>query len=317
MTIFLFLLAGLVLLVVGGDALVRGAERMALRFGVSPLLIGLTIVGFGTSTPELVTSLQAAFAGAPGISVGNVVGSNIANILLILGLTALISPIAVARGSFRRDALMLGLSAALCLVIVLSGALGRWAGFVMIAVLAGYLFYCVRSEGLALPATPKDVTHDVPAAPGNSLLNIALIIGGLALTIGGAHLFVRGAISLATGFGISETIIGLTVVAVGTSLPELVASLMAAFRRQSDLALGNIVGSNIFNVLFILGATAIVHPIPVPAIIAQFDIWIMLAATAALILAGLVFGRVSRPAGAVLFTGYCGYTGWLASHAMA
>jgi cation:H+ antiporter len=280
---------------------------------VSPLLIGLTIVGFGTSTPELVTSLQAAFAGSPGISVGNVVGSNIANILLILGVTALIATIPVSRSTFRRDALALIFSGLLCLGVVLSGSLQQWVGLVLIASLFVYLAICILAErsdkAAALSSQP-----DTPAQSVKShwILYVGLLVAGFVMTIVGAHYFVRGAIDLAGLLGVPDSIIGLTVVAVGTSLPELVASVAAALRRQTAIALGNIVGSNIYNILFILGATAVVRPIPVPASIAGFDIWVMLAATLALVLIGWFARKITRWSGLAFLGAYIAYTIWLA-----
>lgn len=313
MITFLLLVAGLAGLVFGGDLLVRGAERLALRLGVSPLLIGLTIVGFGTSTPELVTSLQAAFMGSPGISVGNVVGSNTANVLLILGVTALIGSVPVSKLRFRRDALALALSTAAAIVIVLLGELTFATGVIMIMALTGYVAWSILDERKALPLGLADGL----AAPENAAkstglgLNLVLVIGGIALTIAGANGVVYGAIQLARMFSISETVIGLTIVAVGTSLPELVASVMAAMRRQTEIALGNVVGSNIYNILFILGATAIVKPIPVPPSIAAFDIWVMTAATLALIGVGLCWHRIGRLTGLAFLAAYVSYTVWL------
>lgn len=314
MIIALFLVVGLVALVFGGDLLVKGAERLAEKLGVSPMLIGLTIVGFGTSTPELVTSLQAAFAGSPGISVGNVVGSNIANILLILGATSLIAVIPVNGQTFRRDSMALILSALLCLAVVLSGELARWTGILLVLALFGYLGWCIYAD--KAQASAGGPTLDLVERPkGSFSLYAGMFLGGLILTMVGAHFFVRGAIDLATGLGVSDTIIGLTVVAVGTSLPELVASIAAALRKQTAIALGNIVGSNIFNILFILGATAIVHPIPVADVIARFDIWIMLAATAGLVVAGLAVSRIGRLTGFAFLAGYAAYTGYLVADA--
>lgn len=309
----ILLLLGLVGLVVGGDLLVRGAERLATRLGVSPLLIGLTIVGFGTSTPELVTSLQAAFLGSPGISFGNVVGSNTANILLILGLTALISSIPVDGAKFRRDAIALALSAGVAIAVVFSGTLTLLAGILMIAGLVAYIVWCIRDE----QRTPAPVTVSESAAPLPSDraafpgLNLILVVAGIALTIAGANGVVFGAIRLARMFDMSETVIGLTIVAVGTSLPEMVASVMAALRRQTAIALGNVVGSNIYNILFILGITAVVKPIPVPPSIVALDIWVMTAATLALIATGLLLRQVNRWTGLVFLSAYLAYTVWL------
>jgi cation:H+ antiporter len=302
---FILVAAGLIGLLVGGDALVKGAVGVAARLGVSPLFIGITLVGFGTSTPELLTSLQAAFAEAPGVAAGNVIGSNIANILLILGGTALLAPIVVEGRSFRRDGFVLIASAILCLVVVQAGALTLPGGLVFLASLIAYLAFCIlRERGEAASEEETQASMSVPV----SLLWFA---GGLAVTLLGARWLVNGAIRLAEGLGVPETIVGLTVVAVGTSLPELVASLAAARKQQAGLAFGNIVGSNIFNVLFILGTTALVRPIAIPAQLAEVDIWVMLAATAALVLTAVTGWRITRAEGAALLTGYAGYTAWL------
>ncbi len=310
MTILL-LLIGLGLLVAGGELLVRGAVRLAERFGLSSLLIGLTLVGFGTSTPELVTSLQAAFKGSPGIAVGNVVGSNTANILLILGVAALIFPVAVARGTFKRDGLVLALSSLACLGAVLMGGLTPILGAVFLAALAGYILFAFWQERTVEAGPTAGNAAPVPQSKGGIALDIVLVIAGLALTIAGARFAVDGAITLARMFEVSETLIGLTVVAVGTSLPELVTSVMAALKRQGDIAFGNIVGSNIYNVFGILGVTAMVKPVPIPPEIAAFDIWVMLGAAALLILFAVSRWRIGRIEGGVLLAGYVAYTAWL------
>ena len=310
----LMLAAGLALLVLGGELLVRGAVAIAKRLGVSPLMIGLTLVGFGTSTPELVTSLQAALAGSPGIAVGNVVGSNTANILLILGLAAVIRPVTATPAAFRRDGSVLVLAALLCGWVTLAGEIGRGAGTFFLAALLGYIVLTYRLERQSADPSAELHAAEAEAArpmPGSPLLAVASVLGGLVLTIVGARLLVEGAIELATGFGVSETIIGLTIVAVGTSLPELVTSLMAALRGQSDVAFGNVIGSNIYNVLGILGLTALVQPLAVPAEIATLDIWVMLAATAVLLVVTLTGWRVTRLEGGLMLSAYAGYLAWL------
>lgn len=311
---YLLIALGLVGLVLGGEGLVRGSVALARRLGVSQLLIGLTLVGFGTSMPELTTSLAAAFAGSPGVAVGNVVGSNTANILLILGLTAVIAPVAAPRAALWRDGTAVALAALACLAVVLAGEAGRVAGLVLIGLLGLYLAYTIIREHRVQDASAAMHTgeaHMAEPGPRSTPLAIAMACGGLVLTIGGAKALVTGAIDLAAAAGLSETLIGLTVVAVGTSLPELTASVMAALRRQTDLAFGNILGSNIFNILGILGVTALVHPIPVPAEIARFDIWVMLAATAAMLVFAVTGTRVVRWEGAALVAAYGGYVGWL------
>ena len=312
--LYLQIAGGLVLLVIGGDALVRGAVSFAVRAGISPLLVGITIVGFGTSTPELVTSLQAASIGAPGIAIGNVIGSNIANILLILGITALISPFAISRAAFRRDGVALCIASTLCVAVVLFGYLFRVWGFVFVALMVSYIVYTYlqeRHEQDASTARLSDEAAPPQAVPSRLWVAVILAVGGIALTILGAHLLVDGAISLAATVGLSETVIGLTIVAVGTSLPELVTSLTAALRRQSDIAFGNIVGSNIYNILGILGITALVTPIPVPREIAEVDIWVMSAATILFFIFSVTGWRLSRIEGGVFLFGYTVYTTYL------
>jgi cation:H+ antiporter len=319
MTILL-LIVGLVFLVAGGELLVRGAVQLAQKFRISPLLIGLTLVGFGTSTPELVTSLQAAFAGSPGIAVGNVVGSNIANILLILGLTAFIFPVVVARDTFKRDGIVLALGTMMCLGAVLYGQLTPLLGAIFVASLAGYIIYAFRQERQSNAAADAAAGIST-AAPGPSLGGIAFdlvfVIGGLALTILGARFLVTSAIDIARDFNVSETVIGLTIVAVGTSLPELVTSVMAALRKHSDIAFGNIVGSNIYNVFGILGVTAIIKPIDVPPQIASLDIWVMLAATVLLFITATSRWRIGRVEGGIMLAAYVAYSIWLGMNASA
>lgn len=315
--VYLLLVIGLILLVAGGEGFVRGAVAIAEKLGMSPLLIGLTLVGFGTSLPELVTSVQAALEGAPGIAVGNVVGSNIANILLILGITALIFPIAVDKAVLRRDGSVLVVASLAALAIVMIGTLGRIAGVVLIAMLLAYVVFSYFADRRAQAS--QTVAAEIEATGGHQpiWLSIVFVIGGLALTVFGARLLVSSAIEIATALGVSETIIGLTVVAIGTSLPELVTSIIAALRRHTDLALGNIIGSNIFNVLFILGVTALIQPIPVPPEIIGFDIWVMLGATALLLGFAYTQREIVRWEGGVLVVLYGGYIGWLALGAMS
>ena len=311
----LLVAAGLVLLAIGGELLVRGSVGMATRLGISPLLAGLTIVGFGTSTPELATSIQAAMAGSPGIAVGNVIGSNIANILFILGVSALILPLSVNPASFKRDSIALGGSALLCTGAVLTGVIGPVIGIILIACLVGYLYWAYKTESAA--PCPEGARHEAEAAehpvPATTapILLIGMIIAGLAAAIFGAGWLVDGAVVLASAAGLSEAVIGLTVVAVGTSLPELIACVIAVLRKHEDVALGNIVGSNIYNILGILGITAMVKPITIPEEIARFDVWVMLAVTALLLVQLRSGWRLSRAEGALLVLIYAAYTAFL------
>ncbi|MFM2042692.1 MAG: hypothetical protein RLY86_1268 [Pseudomonadota bacterium] len=306
--LFLTLVGGLVLLVVGGDLLVRGAVNVARRFNVSPLMIGLTLVGFGTSTPELVTSLQAAAVDSPGIAIGNVVGSNIANILLILGVAALVRAIPVDGNTLKRDGSVLVLVTAACAAAILVGTLSPIAGAAFVAGLLGYIVFVYRLErGKGDADVHAHEAETVGSTPGGLLAGLGLFAVGLAATIFGARFLVDGAVDLARGFGISETVIGLTIVAVGTSLPELVTSVMAAWRNQADVAFGNVVGSNIYNILGILGITAIVIPVPVPPEIMRLDLWVMIAATALLLVFAVSGRRITRWEGGVLVALYLAY----------
>ncbi len=324
MEIALPLVAGLVLLALGGELFVRGAVRIAERLGVSPLLIGLTLVGFGTSTPELVTSVRASLAGSPGIAVGNIVGSNIANILVILGLSALLVPIAVGRGALWRDG-TIGLGAALALAAVaLFGALDRAVGSAFLLGLLAYIAYAWREERRAGPhdhtaafekAQAYEETHPrrAPTAEGLRAWGLAagLALGGLVLVVFGGGLLVDAAVGLARGMGVSEAVIGLTIVAVGTSLPELVTSLVAAYRRHAEVALGNVLGSNIYNVLGIGGLTGLIAPTAIPAEIARVDVWVMVVAAGLVLLLGRSGWRVGRREGAGLLACYALYVWWL------
>jgi cation:H+ antiporter len=316
MDIWVSIILGLILLVVGGEMLVRGAVASAKALGVSPLLIGLTLVGFGTSTPELVTSVTAALNGSPGIAVGNVVGSNTANILFILGLSAIIYPLAVDPKGFKRDAVMVMVAALACLAVVLYGTMGPVIGALFIASLIAYVIYVYLQEKRTpdeAAVVAEHIAEDAPKGPKNILLSLVMAVVGIGITIFGARFLVDGAIELAKGFGVSDTIIGLTIVAVGTSMPELITSVMAALRKHSDVAYGNIIGSNIYNVLFILGTTSIIKPIEMPQQIAQLDIWVMLAATALLVFFARSGFKLQRWEGFAFLGGYIAYTAYLIS----
>lgn len=305
------LLAGFILLLGGGEALVKGAVGVAGRLGVSPMLIGFLLVGFGTSTPELVASLNAALAGAPGIAVGNVVGSNIANILLILGVAGLILPMAVNRDAFLRDGAMLVVATVLFVGAALFGMIGVPAALVFLAVLAAYSIYSFRTDrkevsaaAAQMHAAEADDVDQTPPVHPNLWLSLLLAVGGIAAVIWGADLLVDGAIVLARAAGMSETLIGLTLVAVGTSLPELVTSVMAALRKHADVAVGNVVGSNVFNLLGIMGITALVKPIPIPPEVLRLDLWVMSGVTALLLVFAVTGWRLVRWEAGVLLALY-------------
>ncbi len=312
MTITLLLLGGLVLLLLGGEILVRGASLLAFRLGVSPLMIGLTVVGFGTSTPELMTSLQAALAGSPGIAIGNVVGSNIANVLLILGVAALLSPIPAPSRTVVRDGGLM-LAAALALFgLGWFGGLGRIDGAILLAGLAFYLILLWRQERRHPAASAVGTDLEKPKPGGMAVAReIALLAGGIAGVVLGGKLLVDGAIGLAEAAGVPDTIIGLTIVAIGTSMPELATSVIAAMRNQSDIAYGNIVGSNIFNALGIAGTTALVVPIQMPAEIMAFDLPLMIGICLLMAVFAATGNRITRTEGGVLLAGYVAYIGFL------
>jgi cation:H+ antiporter len=318
--VWLPLLGGLVLLLVGGELLVRGAVNVATRLGVSPLVIGLTLVGFGTSMPELVTSVQAGLAGSSGIAYGNIVGSNIANILLIMGVAALVMPIAVQSRALRRDGVTMVAATLVFAAIAAFMPMSRLAGLVFVLALCAYIYIAFRQESTGPSdhgaAFDKAAAHEEAGSaltpsdvrPARSLgFSLVTAIAGLVLVIIGGTFLVSGAVALARGFGISETVIGLTIVAVGTSMPELVTSVVAGLKKQGDVAFGNIVGSNIYNILGIGGFTALIAPGAVPREIATFDNLVMIAVSFLLLAFAFTSRRVSRWEGGVLLALYAGY----------
>jgi cation:H+ antiporter len=303
-------LVGIGLLTAGGETLIRGALGAANRLGISPLLSGLVIVGFGTSMPELVVSLDAAVHKLPDLAIGNVVGSNIANILLILGLCALLTPMAVKPQALYRDSVVMVAASVLFLWLARDALLGRAGGAIFLGGLLAYLVWAYRSE--VIHGAPGGDVHaaevgEIGALPRSTALTVAAIIGGLVLLIGGSRVLVTGAVGIAEHWGVSEAVIGLTLVAVGTSLPELTVSVMAALRRHADVAIGNILGSNIFNLLGILGVAALTQPLVVNARILQFDQWVMLGAAVLLPWFLHTGRRLSRGEGAILLGGYVAY----------
>ncbi|WP_309044323.1 calcium/sodium antiporter [Marinobacter sediminicola] len=309
----LFLLLGIALLTCGGEALIRGSLAAARRLRVSPLLSGLVIVGFGTSAPELVVSVNAAIDGQPDIAIGNIVGSNIGNILLILGVCALITPLVVKPLALRRDAVTVVAASVLFLVLVGGNALGRADAAIFLAALGAYLVWAYWSE--RFHAAPSGELHQAEAdelstIPKSALWTVVAVVCGLLLLIGGSQVLLIGAIGIAEHLGVPEAVIGLTLVAVGTSLPELSISVISAIRGHADVAVGNILGSNIFNLLGILGVSALLQPLPVHARILQFDQWVMLGTSLLLLLFLYTGRRLSRLEGGVLVVGYGIYV-WL------
>ena len=273
------LLGGLVVLIAGGEFLIRGAVSIALRLKISPLVVGLTVVAFGTSAPELFISVQSALTGSPDLAMGNVVGSNICNLALVLGLTAFITPVPVQKDSIRIDWPVAMGSSLLLFVLVQENVLGRLEGVLFISILVGYTYFVIqksRKETKAQQSQADDL--DLPSKPTASVWqDVAfLVIGTVGLAIG-SNWFVMGAKTLAIALGVSERVVGITIVALGTSLPELVTAVVAAFRKETDIALGNLVGSNIFNILSILGITSIIQEIRINDVIIRSDmIWMLL-----------------------------------------
>ncbi len=310
---------GLTLLVLGGEALVRGAASAARTLGVSPLLIGITLVGFGTSAPELFTSLQAVRSGSPGIGVGAVVGSNVANALLVVGVAALVRPFAVEARAFRRDGAMLVLATAAAIGVALYGRLDRTIGAAFLSVLLIYVGTTWIQERIRRTPDPEAEAQRVARAAEARIapapafgLALALAAAGIGLTLFGARTLVDGAAALARQYGVSDMVVGLTIVALGTSLPELVTSAVAGFRREPDVAFGNVIGSNIYNVFGVLGVTALVRPIAVPPELVHRDIWVLAASAAMLVWFAGRNNRVTRLEGLGLVLVYGGYLAWLA-----
>jgi len=299
LTYLLFTL-GLAGLFFGGEYLVRGATGIARTFNLSPLVIGLTIVGFGTSAPELMVSIKAALNDQPGIAIGNVLGSNLSNILLILGISALIAPLIIPARRLWRDLGFMLIATAAIWIMLTDGMVSRLEGGLLFAGLVVFLATAFLT-GRTLPE------EEIPETSGPAWRPWAETLAGLVILVIGAQLLVDSASAIARTFGISEAVIGLTIVAVGTSLPELATSAIAAIRRQTEIAVGNIVGSNIFNIFSILGITALIAPIPAEARFASIDMFWVAGASVALTVIAFVLGGLPRLAGAVLLASYGGY----------
>jgi len=303
----LFIAVALVLLYVGAEWLVRGSSNLALFFGVSPLVVGLTVVSIGTSSPEIFVSVGAALADKGDLAVGNVVGSNIFNVGVILGLTALVAPMRVQFQLLKIDApIMLGVMFFVP-VMLADGVVGRMEGTFLLGCLLCYLaLNVIAARRTATPEVEAEYAESLPADKPSPWIPIVWILVGLGVLAGGARLLTTNAVELARLFGLSEAIIGLTIVAAGTSLPELAASVVAALKKEPDIAIGNIIGSNIFNVLGILGVAALVRPLHAPGI-SHFDVYAMIALSAALLPFLWTGLRLQRLEGAFLLLCYAGY----------
>lgn len=316
----LSIVIGLGLLVWGADRFVLGAASLARNLGVPPLLIGLTVVGFGTSAPEILVATIAALNGNPGIAIGNAIGSNIANIALILGTTALIVPLTVHSDMLRREYPLLLLISFGALAVLLDSELGRIDGLLLLTGLVISLVVMVRI-GLTRRDDPLAEEIEAELPPGVSTgRSVLWFLVGLVVLVGSSRLLVWGAVEIATAFGVSDLVIGLTIVAVGTSLPELAAALMSAYKGEDDLAIGNVVGSNMWNLLAVLGVPALLAPGSVPQEVLTRDMPIMLVLTAALLLMGRsqkTQGVINRFEGGLLLATFIAYQGWLLWHAQA
>lgn len=310
------LVLGLAALIVGAEILVRGASRMAAALGISPLVIGLTVVAFGTSSPELAVSLQSAVSGSAGVAIGNVVGSNIFNVLLILGISAAIIPLVVHQQLIRFDVpLMIGASL-LLLLLSLDGWIGRLDGLLLFAGLVAYITFGVYQSR----KEPRDVQEEYADEYGakkkeapSTVVNLMLIAAGLGLLVFGSNWLVAGAVSLARLFNISDLVIGLTVVAIGTSMPEVATSIMAALKKERDIAVGNVVGSNLFNILGVLGLSAALAPdgIQVAETAIGFDIPVLVAVAVATLPIAFTGNRISRTEGFLFLVYFTAYTAYL------
>ena len=305
MAIFL-LVAGLALLALAGDALVRGSVSIAERMHIPPIVVGLTIVAFGTSAPELMVSLEAALEGAPGLALGNVIGSNIANTTLVLGLPAIFAPLVLAERGVRTSLTFMIAISVVLIVLAQDLTLGRLSGALLFGLLIVYLLYSAfmaqrdRRAALAMMEEVDDKPVKLPLA-------ITLVIAGIAGLAYGGKLTTDGALGVAEMFGLADAAVGLTIVALGTSLPELAASLAAALRRQTGVAVGNVIGSNVFNVLGILGITAMIVPLHVDGALLRFDLWVMLAASAVLVPFAFTRRPIGRFFGLLLTIAYLAY----------
>lgn len=323
LTLLLFVI-GLVLVIYGADLLINGASRLALTFGVSPLVVGLTVVAFGTSAPELAVSVQAAWSGEVDVSTGNVVGSNIVNVLFILGLSALIAPLLVDRMLIRRDLPVMITAALLLWLLALDGRIGFWDGALFFTLLLAYVALLYRTGSNFSEAVDGDVDElpeDSPAVPAVLRRHRAvwrqagLVIAGVALMVLGSNWLVDGAVAIATWLGVSELVIGLTIVAIGTSLPEAATSITASIRGQRDIAIGNVVGSNIFNVFSVLGISALVAPqglgLSVAPELMQVDLPVMVGISLLCLPLFYTGHLLARWEGALLFGLYLTYVSWL------
>ncbi len=304
---FLKLFGGFVYLLMGGDLLVRGALGLARESKIPPMIVGLTVVAMGTSAPELMVSTMSALSGFPGIAVGNVVGSNVANVLLVLGVPVLIHPIVCDQEGLGKQASLMVAVSVLFLLMCAFGSITFFGGVLLVFLLVVFLILATRGTALLPIEDAEEELERVLGLPSyKSSIILFIVLGAVMLPLG-ADLVVDGAAGLAAGWGVSEAVIGLSLIALGTSLPELSTTVIAALHKSSDVAIGNVIGSNMFNILAILGITALLTEIPVDPMFFRFDLWVMFACTVMLWLFVLTKTTIRKPAGVLFLAGYLGY----------
>lgn len=306
-------LVGLGLLIVGAELLVKGASRMATAAGVSPLVVGLTVVAFGTSAPEMAVSVQSAWDGRPDLALGNVVGSSVFNVLFILGVSALITPLVVSSQLIRLDVPVMMVASGLLVVLALDGAVGRLDGGLLFAAAIAYTVFQIRQSRKETSAIRDEYAHEFGDRAVPLVRNAGLVVAGLVLLVLGSRWLVAGAVAFAEYLGLSELVIGLTIVAAGTSLPEVATSVLAALRGERDIAVGNVVGSNIFNVLAVLGLAGLASPagLPVSNALLRFDLPVMVAVAVACLPVFASGSRIARWEGGLFLSYYVAYTLYL------
>ena len=312
---FIYFVTGFLVLGFAGEATLRGAVQLATQLKISPAVIGLTVIGFGTSLPELTVCLEAALNGKPDLAIGNIVGSNIANLSLVLGICALVFPLTCEPSAIRRDGSAMILATIICVGCSIFGEIQSWSGIAMLITLLMFLAWSYKIDRASNNVTTKLHEKEADAVRGKSKhisVNLSYIVIGLIGLTFGASLLIEGAVGIARSFSVSESIIGLTMVALGTSLPELFATIIAALRRNGDVAIGNVLGSNIFNILGTLGITAAIRPLQFALDICTIDVWVMLGVTIVALKLMITKWRISRIEGTLLLCFYAAYVGSLA-----
>jgi cation:H+ antiporter len=305
----LLLVLGLAVLIFGGELLVKGSVKIARYFSLSPLVIGMTVVAFGTSAPELIVSVKAALSGSSQIAIGNVIGSNIANLGIVLGLTALIFPLQIERQSVRVDWPVMMAATILFYLFMLNGVVSQWEGIVLFALLVIYLVWLLNFTEPEIPEEVKNEENTQQLLPA-----LLLVGGGLVGLYFGSEWLLKSAISIAKNAGVSEHVIGVTIIAFGTSVPELATSVIAAFRKQTDISIGNLIGSNIFNIMAVIGITGIIKPISIAPVVLSFDVFFMIG-IALLLFPMMTLGRkITRGKGFTLLIFYVAYIALLLNH---